>query len=167
MPKGKRKTMNGKVLLAGIGGFVLGAFVLGLAMFLVAPSMMIVEDVSPMGYEETVQAINDAAAAHGWKVPAVHTIDASVKAAGYDVAPVSVIELCQPDHAGKILEDDAARVVTSMMPCRVSVYQTSDGQVVISRMNTGLVSKLFGGLVAEVMAQATADNEQILSAVLP
>ena len=159
--------MNKKMLIAGVGGFALGVVLVGLVMFLVAPNMMIVEDVSPLGYEETIQTINDAAAAQGWKVPAVHTIDASVNKAGYDVLPVSVIELCQPDHAAKILEDDEARVVTSMMPCRVSVYQTSDGQVIISRMNTGLVSKLFGGLVAEVMAQATADNEQILSAVLP
>ena len=159
--------MNKKVLIAGIGGFVLGVVLVGLVMFLVAPSMMIVEDESPLGYEETIQALNDAAAAQGWKVPAVHTIDTSVNNAGYDVLPVSVIELCQPDHAAKILEDDEARVVTSMMPCRVSVYQTSDGRVIISRMNTGLVSKLFGGLVAEVMAQATAENEQILSAVLP
>lgn len=53
-----------------------------------------------------------------------------------------------------------------MMPCRLSVYETSDGKVIISRMNTGLVSKVFGGLVTEVMAQASAENEQILSAVL-
>jgi hypothetical protein len=51
-----------------------------------------------------------------------------------------------------------------MMPCRVSVYPTTDGQVIISRVNTGLVSKLFGGPVAEVMAQATSESKQILSA---
>ena len=47
------------------------------------------------------------------------------------------------------------------------VYQPSDGQVIISRMNTGLISKLFGGTVTEVMAQASAENQVILSAVLP
>ena len=29
---------------------------------------------------------------------------------------VAVIELCQPDHAGEILADDRAKLVTSMMP---------------------------------------------------
>jgi len=159
--------MNKKVLLAGIAGFVLGVVIVGLIGFLAAPSLMIVEDVSSLGYEETVQAIQDAAVAQGWKVPTVHALDASVNKAGHNVLPASVIELCHPDLAARILADDEARVVTSMMPCRVAVYQRSDGPVVVSRMNTGLVSKLFGGLVTEVMAQATNDSEQILSSVLP
>jgi uncharacterized protein (DUF302 family) len=157
--------MNKKIFLAGVVGFVLGMLVLGLVGFSSAPEMMIVEDTSPLSFEETVQAIQDAAVAQGWKVPAVHEIDKSVAKAGYDVLPVSVIELCHPGHAGQILEDDQARVVTSMMPCRVSVYETSDGRVVISRMNTGLVSKFFGGKVTTVMANATADTEEILGAV--
>jgi uncharacterized protein (DUF302 family) len=158
--------MNKKVFLAGVVGFVLGILVLGLVGFSTAPEMMIVENTSPLSYEETVQTIQDAAVAEGWKIPAVHHIDESVAKAGYDVLPVSVIELCHPGHAAKVLQDDQARVVTSMMPCRVSVYETSDGRVVISRMNTSLVSKFFGGTVTTVMAEATADTEKILSAVL-
>ena len=53
-----------------------------------------------------------------------------------------------------------------MMPCRVSVYETSDGRVVVSRMNTGLISKIFGGVVTRAMAQATAETEVIYSNVL-
>ena len=158
--------MNKKVILAGIGGFVLGVLLVGLVGFLMAPNLMMIEDESPLGYEETVQAIQDAAAAHEWKVPAVHAIHKSVNKAGCNVLPVSVIELCQPDHAARVLEDDDARIVSSMIPCRLSVYETSDGKVIISRMNTGLVSKVFGGLVTEVMAQASAETEQLLSAVL-
>ena len=158
--------MNKKVFVAGIVGFLFGILVFGLVGFSTAPEMMIVEDTSTLSYEETVQTIQDAAVAQGWKVPTVHEIDKSVAKAGYDVLPVSVIELCHPGHAGQILQDDEARVVTSMMPCRVSVYETSDGRVVISRMNTGLVSRFFGGKVATVMANATADTEEILGAVL-
>lgn len=158
--------MNRKVLLASVVGFVLGILVFGLVGFSAAPEMMIVEDTSPLSYEETVQAIQDAAVAQGWKVPAVHEIDKSVAKAGYDVLPVSVIELCHPGHAAKVLQDDQARVVTSMMPCRVSVYETSDGRVIVSRMNTSLVSKFFGGTVTTVMAEATADTEEILGEVL-
>jgi uncharacterized protein (DUF302 family) len=158
--------MNKKVVLAGVVGFFLGVLVLGIVGFFAAPKLMIVEDVSPMSYEATIQTIQDAAVEEGWSVPASHTIDKSVSKAGYNVLPVTVIELCQPHHAAKVLADDDSRVVTSMMPCRLSVYETSDGRVVISRMNTGLVSKMFGGNVAHVMADATADTEQILAAVL-
>jgi uncharacterized protein (DUF302 family) len=52
------------------------------------------------------------------------------------------------------------------MPCRIAVYQKADGSVVVSRMNTGLMSKIFGGLVTEVMAQASADSERIITSVL-
>ena len=159
--------MNKKVLIAGVGGFVLGVVLLGLVMFLVAPSMMIIEDVSPLSYEDTVQAIQEAAAAQDWVVPKVYDLKKSVAGDGYEVLPVSVLELCKPEHAARVLGDDDARIVTSLMPCRMAVYQTSDGTVVVSRMNSGLVSKVFGGLVTEVMAQAAAENEQILSAVLP
>jgi uncharacterized protein (DUF302 family) len=158
--------MNRKTVIGGVIGFVLGMLVFGLVGFSSAPTMMIVEDTSPLGYEETIQTIQDAAVDQGWKIPTVHSLDESVAKDGYEVEPVSVIELCHPGHAAKILQNDEDRVVTSMMPCRVSVYQTSDGRVVISRMNTGLVSQMFGGNVADVMSEATADTEKILAAVL-
>ena len=50
-----------------------------------------------------------------------------------------------------------------MIPCRISVYETSDGEVIISRMNTDLISKVFSGTVTEVMTRATAGNEKMLS----
>jgi uncharacterized protein (DUF302 family) len=127
---------------------------------------MIVEDTSRLGYRETVDTIVAAAKEREWKVPKVHELDVSVKAAGHEVLPASVIELCHPDHAGKILASDDARRVSSLMPCRVAVYQTSDGSVVVSRMNTGLMSKAFGGLVAEIMPLATRDSEAIVRTVI-
>ena len=158
--------MSNKVIFAGIMGFILGILFLGIAGFTSAPEMMITENESKLGYEETVQTIKDAAVAQGWKIPTVHELDKSVAKAGYDVLQVSVIELCHPDHAAKILKNDDDRVVTSMMPCRVSVYKTSDDRVMISRMNTTLVSQLFGGNISKVMAEASADTEKILGSVL-
>ena len=38
--------------------------------------------------------------------------------------------------------------------------------MVISRMNSGLISKIFGGTVAEVMAEEPAENEVILAPLL-
>ena len=156
-----------KTVLSGVIGFILGMVTLSVVGFFAAPGLMMNEDLSPLGYEETVQAIVDSAAEEGWSVPKMYELDKSVAGDGFDVLPVTVIELCHPKHAGRVLEDDDARIVTSLMPCRISVYETSNGDVTISRMNSGLVSKVFGGLVSEVMAQAAAENEIILSAVLP
>ncbi|MEN8172463.1 MAG: DUF302 domain-containing protein [Chloroflexota bacterium] len=156
-----------KSILSGIVGFVLGMIFLGVVGFLAAPGLMILEDVSPLNYEDTISTILESAADSGWKVPKTYQLDAAVVEGGYDVLPVSVMELCKPDHAGKVLNEDEGRIVSSLMPCRIAVYEISDGSVIISRMNSGLVSKVFGGTVAEVMAQASAENELILSAVLP
>jgi len=158
--------MNKNTLLSGIIGFVIGIIVFGLVGYFSAAGIMIVEDYSAYNYEETVQKVKDAAAANDWKVPTIHEIDKSVKKAGFNVLPVTVIELCHPKLAGTILEDDDAKVVTSMMPCRLSIYETKDGKVKVSRMNTGLVSKMFGGTVTKVMADATKQSEKIVSSVL-
>ena len=158
----KQRTM----LLSSFGGLTLGVLLIAVVGFFSAPSMMIQEDDSRLSYDETIEMIQKSAKANNWKVPSVHKIDKAVAKAGHNVRPVTVIELCQPDHAAEILSEDDARVVTSMMPCRVSVYETEDGRVVVSRMNTNLVAKLFGGTVTRVMANASRDQEKILSAVL-
>jgi uncharacterized protein (DUF302 family) len=147
-------------------GAVVGAAVLGLVFKTQAPSMMLIEDVSVLDFDATVQAIQDGAVAAGWKVPAVHTISETVAGAGFDVLPVTIIELCKAPIAGRVLDDEEGRHVAPMMPCRVAVFETGNGDVVVSRMNSLLLSKLFGGIIEEVMTQAAQENEDILSPVL-
>ena len=53
-----------------------------------------------------------------------------------------------------------------MMPCRVAVYKKGNGDVIVSRMNTGMMSSLFGGKVAEIMADATKETEKIFLTVI-
>lgn len=151
------------------------AFVLGILLTLgatyswtmnSATGLMIVEDQSVLDFDTTVAAITAGAESAGWKVPAVHPISKSVTQAGFDVGRLTVIELCKADLAGKILTEGGDLRVASMMPCRVAVYEKSDGSVILSRMNSTLMSKLFGGVIATTMAEAAAQNEQIFSAVL-
>lgn len=77
-----------------------------------------------------------------------------------------MVELCKPEYAATLLSDDATRLVSSFMPCRISIYERGDGSVVISRMNTSLVSRLFRGRVAEVMAVATEETQTLINRVL-
>jgi uncharacterized protein (DUF302 family) len=53
-----------------------------------------------------------------------------------------------------------------MMPCRVSIYEKSNGKVYVSWMNTGLMGGLFGGLVAEVMDDASAESLAMIQELL-
>ncbi len=155
--------MRNRTLMGALVGFVVGILLTGVVVWKMAPGMMIIESHSKLGFDDTVQAVQDNAAAQDWIVPNVMRLDRSVAKHGFDVRPVAVIELCRPDLAATILAEDDARLVSSLMPCRVAVYETSNGDVILSRMNTALMSKMFGGLVTEMMSEATAQTEQIFA----
>jgi uncharacterized protein (DUF302 family) len=151
-----------RTLTMGLVGFVLGLLGLALGGYLGASRWMVVESESPYPFQQTVDAIVTAAKDSGWKVPKVHYLDKGLAREGYEVHPLAVIELCQPEYAAKLLAEDSTRLVSSFMPCRMSVYTTQDGRVVISRMNSGLMGHLFPSEVARVMAVASGETEHIL-----
>ena len=157
--------MNMKVFFAGLTGLMLGSIATLIILYLAAPSILFIERESRLGYSETIEAIHESSKAEGWIIPKQYKLDVSLSKAGYEILPVSVIELCKPDHAYKILRDDEYRLVSSMMPCRIAVYQKTDGSTVVSRMNTGLLSRVFDKTIRDVMAQATQETNKILSAV--
>jgi uncharacterized protein (DUF302 family) len=149
----------------GLTGLIAGVITTLIILYFAAPSILFIERESRLGYSETIAAIHEAAKIEGWIIPKQYKLDVSLSKAGYEILPVSVIELCKPDHAYKILSVDEYRLVSSMMPCRVAVYQKSDGNTIISRMNTGLLSRVFDATVRDVMAQASQEMNKILSAV--
>lgn len=127
-------------------------------------SMVVSERVSPFGIEETVKKITENALAIGWVVPGVKNMNKSVALeGGPDIGgPVRVVELCNADHASNILKEDAARYASVLMPCAIAVYTKSDGKTYVTNMKAGLMGKMMGGLVAEVMAEVDIDQKKIL-----
>ena len=121
---------------------------------------MILEKVSPFGHEETAKKITTAATASGWVVSGVKQLDKSIlKNGGPKVLPVTLVELCIAEHAGKILLDDSSRWASVMMPCTIAVYDKSDGKTYVGFMNARLIGVMFGGLVGEVMGGPVADGQ--------
>lgn len=127
---------------------------------------VILERESKLSFTETVERIQNEALAIGWKVTIVHDLQATMKKNGADVLPVKVIELCQPKLALKILQDDAARSASAMMPCRVSVYEKADGKTYISVMNSEDLSQSLSGTMATVMTAATKEIETLIKPLL-
>jgi uncharacterized protein (DUF302 family) len=154
------------ILISVATGLVAGVVATLVLIRLVAPRLMIQQDASALSHDQAVEALLAAAATKGWKVPTVHRLDDTLRKAGFEVRAATVVELCRADYAAQILADETSRAISSMMPCRVAVYETANGSVVVSRMNTALMSRLFGGLIQRVMARASADSEEILGAVL-
>ena len=156
-----------KVILTGIISFIVGILVTTLVMYFAMPGVMLLEDESKFAsFEETVTEFEASIEEHEWKLVATHDLQKSMKKFGMDVKSVKVFELCHPDHAGRVLEADDERIVSSLMPCRVAIYEKDDGKIYISRMNSGLMAKPMKGVIPEVMALASEQNEEILEAIL-
>lgn len=155
-----------KTILSGIIGLIAGVLLTFFVIYQMAPGMMILEDESKYGFEETVEKLKESVIANNWKIPKIHDLQKSMAKSGKDIRPVQVIELCHPDHAGRLLKESEERIVSSLMPCRVAVYEKADGKTYISRMNSGQMAGMLGGLIAEVMDVASRENEEILEAVI-
>ncbi len=147
-------------------GLVLGAVVMGATVWVVMPSLMLQVHESKLGFDETVTAIEKSYKENNWKVPKIYDIQKTLQGAGYaDMTPVKILSVCQPDDAHKILSEDENKMVTAIMPCRIGVYQTGDGKTYVSTMNIGLMSKMFGGTIAEVMGGVAAKEQQIMQPI--
>ena len=125
-----------------------------------------IESESRLGFDETIKVLEESIASSGWKVLIIHDLQTSMKKTGKEVLSVKVFEVCNPKHSYKLLSQDDKRIYSSLMPCRFSVYEKADGKVYVSRMNSIILSKQIGGLVEEVMTDATNETEEFLKTVL-
>lgn len=127
---------------------------------------LFMESGSKFGFEETVTKLSEEVNAKGWKVLVTHNLQESLKKNGYEVLPVKIMEICNPKHSVRLLELDNERIYSNMMPCRISVYEKSDGKTYISRMNSGMLAVQIGGIVEEIINSATNDMEEMIKVVL-
>lgn len=151
--------------------FVGGAFLAGIVLtFLIvyksAPGMMLKEAESKYNFEQAVTVFEQTALEMGWKIPKVHDMRQTMENFGkHGIKNMKVFELCHPVHAYEILSRDDERIVSSMMPCRVSIYEKSDGKTYVSWMNTSMMGNMMGGVIADVMGIASAESLKMISSI--
>jgi len=146
-------------------GIVAGVTLGWLIAFFAMPGLMFRESASKLGFNETVTLIEEQVTARGWKMPAIHDLQATMKKFDRDVMSVKVFEICHPDYSYNILKESEERFASSMMPCRISVYEKEDGSVWISRMNSGVVARAMSKIIRKSMTDAAADVELIIAEV--
>jgi uncharacterized protein (DUF302 family) len=127
---------------------------------------MMLESQSVYDFASTVDKLSARITESGWKIPATHDLQNIIKNFGKDILPIKVIETCHPKHSSRLLELDKERIVSTFMPCRISVYEKSNGKTYISRINAALLSSTFGGLIEEVMTAANDDMEEIIKPLI-
>jgi uncharacterized protein (DUF302 family) len=149
------------------GGILAGIILTAVIGWNVMPGLMLKETPSPYGVDETVEKIKSAALAAGWVVADVKPLHKSIKKhGGADLPPVMLVNLCQAQHASNILKQDSDKKISVFMPCTISVYQKSDGKAYIGTMNAGLLGQMFGGNVAKVMVDVSADQQSFIKFAL-
>lgn len=143
-------------------GLAAGIIITALAIFFSAPSFMFKENKSKHDFETTIAELEKTVASKGWVIPAVNDLQASLKSHDIDVNKVKIYNLCKPALAKRILEQDDERIVSSLMPCRVAVYEKSDGSTYLSVLNARLMSKPMSKMIRSTMAEATRESDAII-----
>ncbi|UCG27669.1 MAG: DUF302 domain-containing protein [Bacteroidales bacterium] len=146
-------------------GIISGALVMGILLYRVSPGLMLKEKECRYAFDESVAQLESSVLEHSWTIPKIHDLQQSLSAFGYDVRRVKIMEICNPEYASKILQGNEERVVSSMMPCRIAVYEKEDGKVYTSFMTPSLMAGAIGGTVREVMVMAQKDLKEMIGVI--
>lgn len=156
--------MSKTVVTAVIAAFLTAvAFAAGAMAF--AQKMMFVETVSPFGLEETVARIqqNIQANPHGWVLSGLRNPAKAIQNDGRNTLPVMMVEACSTRYSRPILNMDERRILSILMPCKITVFKTQDGSTHIGRMNTAVMGWMFGSTVHGIMDRVADDQRQFLT----
>ncbi len=151
-------------MLKIIAGFISGIVVVALLAYSYMGSLMFWEVESAFGVEETVARIqqNVQNVGNGWTLSGLRNPGKAVESSGGNVLPVMMVEACSTKYSGPILKDDSVRFLSILMPCKISVYKKNDGKTYIGMMNAGLMGKMFGPMVGDIMAKVAEDQKKFI-----
>lgn len=126
----------------------------------------VIEQPSRFTFDESVEFLVAEAAKKEWNVPAIHDLQNSLAKSGKTVKPVKVIEICKPRFSGQMLELSDERIISVMMPCRISVYEKADGKTYVALLNAGSMVKDMPQNIASVMKEASDETFEIVKKVI-
>ena len=148
-----------QVLICVIGGMAL----MGLIVWFSMPLLMLVKLRSKLSYDETISVLGENfKKKQDWKVLVVNDYKKSTEAF-VTLEQTGSVNICNPRYASMILADDKDRGVTAFMPLGIGVYEDKKGQVFVSKLNIGLLGKMFGGTISEVMGAAGKDLSEVIN----
>jgi uncharacterized protein (DUF302 family) len=130
-----------------------------------APQMLI-EVESPLDFYDTLDKLEENAKAAGWKVPKKWRVNFQrnlERVTGVDIGPNEVIKMCEPEAAVKMLKHDEYKILTTMMPCTIAVYEKSNGKTYISMMNMEILGLMYGGEIAEIAKELAPQMKKMVT----
>ena len=127
---------------------------------------VIVEQVSPFDVPTTVEKLIAAATKKDWQNPAVHNLQQSLAKSGKEVRPVQVIEICKPEFSGKMLERNDERIISILMPCRISVYEKENGKTYVALLKMTEMMTGLSPVAIQAIDSATDESFEIVKSVV-
>jgi uncharacterized protein (DUF302 family) len=144
---------------------IVGMVLMGLIVWFTMPLLMLVKLKSKLTYDETISVLSEnLKKKQDWKVLVVNDYQKSTEAF-VTLERVGSVNICNPRYVSKILADDKNRGVTAFMPLGLGVYEDKKGQVFVSKLNIGLLGKMFGGTISEVMGTTGKDLSEVVNSV--
>jgi uncharacterized protein (DUF302 family) len=133
---------------------------------MVEKNKMFIEHLSTESFDSTIEKLSKEIENKSWKISNINDLQKTMHQHGKKVLPLKVFSLCHPKHSSKILEKDSERIISSMMPCRLSIYEKEDGKTYISRMNPEALASSFGGVIEAVVMDSDKEIEAIIMETL-
>jgi len=129
-------------------------------------NQLIIEKVSPFDVPVTVEKLIEAAHQKGWQNPAIHNLQESLAKSGKHVRPVQVVEICKPEYSGHMLEQNDERVVSILMPYRISVYEKEDGRAYVAQVNMTAMTAGLSKNIVDAILSAYDESFEIVRMVI-
>jgi len=152
-------------------GMVLGMIILGIVVKIVMSKKMIVEYKSTKSFEDTCVALENTVEEFkedGWGHPLekwhFYKLLEKKNHIPDGIKNKMIYFICNSELAKDVITGD--RKMSAMMPCSWSVYETTTGEVFVAKMNIGLMSMLFSGIVKDTMNKVEAADMKMMPKVI-
>lgn len=140
------------------------ALTLGCSKPIETPSTFEIE--SAYDFATSQEIITTAAKEAGWTMPTEYDMQATFKKNGHDVLPFQIFALCNSTYAKQVLDNDKARLLASIMPCRVGIYQKANGSVYVAWSNLEKLGNELGEPVKSILDKVAVEINNIAESVL-
>ncbi len=157
--------MSRQTIISSILSLITGLLLMGIATFNSQDKILMMEDASKYNFETTVEQFEQAVDEAGWSIINTHDMQQMILRHGHEVNSVKIFEVCSARYSAELLKLDDERIISPLMPCRVAIYEKSDGNTYIARMDNEEFARPFGGVIEEVMTTATRDVEEIIARI--
>ena len=105
---------------------------------------------------ETAAALSAAVEVNHFGVMHVHNLKETMSKKGVEFdRECMIIEVCQPQQAKKVLEEDMS--VSTALPCRISIYE-EDGETILATLKPTTLLALFNTPQLAGVAQDVEDS---------